>query len=282
MDPTLDLQLLASGSALAAAISAASYATRSLSLGGALGAFAVGTAVFGLGGPLWGILLVVFFVTSSALSAWQRGAKEAAAPELERGSRRDLTQVAANGTVPAILAILQAAYPGVDLLPAFVGAVAAITADTWATEVGLTSVEPPHLITTGQPVPPGTSGGVTILGSAAAAGAGMTIGLGTALLVLLESVALYRMPDLSGAPYLLLAPVAAVAGASADSWLGATVQEVRRCAACGVDTERRVHSCGAATIHVRGRRFATNDVVNFAASAFGAIVALVLYRAVWG
>ncbi len=41
---------------------------RSLSKSGALGAVITGTLIFGVGGWQWAILLLAFFITSSALS----------------------------------------------------------------------------------------------------------------------------------------------------------------------------------------------------------------------
>jgi uncharacterized protein (TIGR00297 family) len=278
----VDPQLLVVGAVLAAAISLGGYATRSLSPGGAGGAFVVGTLVFGFGGPVWGLLLVFFFVSSSLLSEWRGNDKSEAAQRVERGGKRDLVQVVANGGIPAALALAQAALPGIDLLPAYVGAIAAVTADTWATEIGLTSSEPPRLITSGKTVTAGTSGGVTVLGSFASALAGIAVGVSAATLVFLEAVAVFRLPDVSGAPYLLVAPAAAVAGAAFDSWLGAVAQEVRRCDECNVDTELRVHTCGSATSHSRGIRWLNNDVVNLAASLVGAALAWLLYYTVWG
>ena len=67
--------------------------------------------------------------------------------------------------------------------------------------------------------------------------------------------------------------VAGVAGAFADSALGATVQELRWCPSCARACENDPHSCGTATRHLRGLRAITNDTVNLLATVVGATVA---------
>ncbi len=278
---------LALGAALALLVAAGGYAAGSLSAGGAAGAFAVGTAVFGLGGPIWGVLLVVFFASSSLLSEWHADHKAGAAARFAKGSRRDLGQVLANGGLPALLALAQASRPDLDLFPAFVGALAAVTADTWATEVGLLSVVRPRLITTGRLVPPGTNGGVTVLGTSAAAAGGLVIGLAAALLVGVADIG--RLGVLSpvlfnpaGLPFLLIAPVAGLASSACDSWLGATLQAVYRDPATGGETEQPMGPDGTANDLVRGWPWLTNDGVNLCASVVGAALAWGLDRVLWG
>ena len=65
-----------------------------------------------------------------------------------------------------------------------------------------------------------------------------------------------------------------VAGSAFDSLLGATVQAIYWCDTCAKETERQVHRCGARTRQVRGWRWLGNDLVNFFASAVGALVAV--------
>jgi uncharacterized membrane protein len=77
----------------------------SLSRSGAIGALIIGTLTFGFGSRMWGFLLVLFFVTSSALSRFREADKHKAAQAFEKGSRRDLGQVATNGGVAAVLVV---------------------------------------------------------------------------------------------------------------------------------------------------------------------------------
>src|SRR3712207_2372892 len=123
------------GLVLSTIIGALGYWRRSLSPSGVLGAIITGTLIFGLGGVVWGALLVLFFVSSSALSHWRATAKVGAAEKFAKGGQRDLAQALANGGLGALLAIAHALAPHPVWLTAFVGALAAVTADTWATEV---------------------------------------------------------------------------------------------------------------------------------------------------
>jgi uncharacterized membrane protein len=65
-----------------------------------------------------------------------------------------------------------------------------------------------------------------------------------------------------------------VAGALADTALGATLQERRRCIGCGEHTERKIHVCGSRTRRSGGIAGIDNDVVNFLATVVGAVVAI--------
>ena len=72
------LQILL-GFVLASLIGFVAYLRGSLSKSGLVGAVLIGTIVFGLGGWVWGVLLVAFFVSSSALSHYKESLKESLA-----------------------------------------------------------------------------------------------------------------------------------------------------------------------------------------------------------
>jgi uncharacterized protein (TIGR00297 family) len=280
MQPESDMVAfrLALGLILSGVIGLLAYRRGSLTASGVLGAILVGTLTFGFGGPVRGLVLIAFFVSSSALSHYGDRQKSTLAEKFAKGSRRDLAQTLANGGLAALLATLAGLlgnasplYPIFAL--AFYGALATVNADTWATELGVLAKKEPRLITNGQPVPVGTSGGVTAVGFLAAL-AGATF-IGAVGFVLVEIASLATTGAWLAGEWLLI-PVAAVsgmAGATFDSLLGATVQAIYRCDACGVETERKVHRCGTATRQVRGWPWLDNDRVNFIASVFGAAVA---------
>jgi uncharacterized membrane protein len=145
-------------------------------------------------------------------------------------------------------------------LAGLTGALAAVNADTWATELGVLARQAPRMVTSGTRVEPGTSGAVSGLGEAAA--------LGGALLISTPAAVAENAPLL-----VLIATASGVAGSLFDSLLGATVQAIYTCPACAKETERHpVHSCGTLTVPLRGWRWLDNDGVNFGASLVGAVV----------
>lgn len=246
------LQRAAVGLVVATLIALVAWRAHSLSRSGAVAAAFVGSAAAAAGYG-WAALLIIYFVASTALSRMGRGRKEArTAGVVAKVGPRDAVQVFANGGIFAATALLGAPI-------AALGALAASTADTWATEIGTLIGGTPRSILTGKAVSAGTSGGMTIPGSLAMAGG--------ALFVATIAKAL-SLPTAVG-----IVTAAGIAGALADSVLGATLQERRWCPTCATSSERRVHDCGSATTLSGGLEWMGNDVVNLAATAVGALVA---------
>lgn len=264
MNAQLPLGLL-----LGALIGALAWRVRALTTSGAFAAALAGGLVYGLGGLSWATLLLAFFITSSALSRAFGRRKSRLEMEYAKGSRRDWGQVLANGAAGALLAVAHAFFPGQDWpWVAFAGAMAAVNADTWATELGVFNPGLPRRITNGQTVEKGASGGVSPVGYLAALAGAALIG----------AAALLFTP---GRPAPLLAAVilGGLAGTTVDSLLGATLQTIYWCPGCRKETERHPqHTCGGATIRLRGWGWLNNDAVNFICSLAGALVCV----GVWG
>jgi uncharacterized protein (TIGR00297 family) len=253
----------------------AGYRQGALTISGVVGAVVVGTLIVGFGGWAWGLLLVAFFVSSSLLSLYRRADKGAVSDKFAKGHRRDLAQTLANGGLGALLALAYSLSPHPTLLAAFVGAMATVNSDTWATEVGVLSRQIPRLVTTGRAVPPGTAGGVTRDGSLAALTGGLFIGLCAFLFVAGERLALGQPVAIEMVwPLLLIGGVSGLAGAFFDSLLGASVQRIYYCQVCNTETEQAVHRCGSLSHPLRGWGWLDNDMVNFISSGVGALVAV--------
>jgi uncharacterized protein (TIGR00297 family) len=262
-----DLLRWLSGEITAIVIAAGAWRVRSLSSSGAVAAALLGTIIVGAGGWWAGALLVAFFVTSSALS---RIGHDHTVVATARGSRRDAVQVAANGGVAGLCALLALGGNASWWMLALAGSLAAANADTWSTEIGRTSTRAPRLVTSGRRVPPGTSGAVSARGTAGALAGGALLGLLAALGATqgwIEAGALAVFPAVG---------LAGFAGSLFDSLLGATIQHQRWCPACDTQTERAIHRCGTPARHLRGWRWVTNDVVNLACIASGALLAPVV------
>ena len=252
------------GGVLSAATAAIARVTRTLSASGAVVGALVGTICMAAGWS-WGVLLLSLFVSASSFS--RIGEKKKAARTsavVEKGGQRDAGQVLANGGLFAAAALAHLVLPSPIWLAVGAGAIAASTADTWATEIGTLTPGDPISILSARRVPPGTSGAITAIGTMA--------GVGGALFI--AAVATLADWPVSFAAV----AVGGLAGTLADSLLGATLQARRWCDVCAASTERLVHTCGTATRHSAGIEGLDNDVVNTVCSAVGGLVALGLTR----
>jgi uncharacterized protein (TIGR00297 family) len=256
------------GFILASIVAYGAYRVHSLNTSGAIAAIVVGTIIFGIGGWQWAVLLLIFFVTSSGLSRAFKGRKADLSEKFSKGHQRDAGQVLGNGGVATFFAALHAFYPE-SILPwiGFAASLAAVNADTWATELGVLNPTAPRMITDlRKRVEKGTSGGISLFGTFAS--------LLGAVVISLPAVWLSptRMLD---ANYFLLVTAAGLAGSLFDSLLGASVQAMYYCPTDKKETEKHpLHTCGTETIQIRGWQWLDNDWVNFACGAFGSLIAL--------
>lgn len=275
------------GLIFSALIGLLAYRRGSLSRSGILGAVIVGTAIFGFGGWWWGLVLITFFVTSSLLSHYQEARKERiAAEKFDKTGKRDIWQALANAGAGALIAAATLFVPHdatyALLVAAFVGAMATVNADTWATEIGVLAPRSPRLITTFKPVEPGTSGGVTVQGTLASLAGAALIGLAAILFMFGEAMLTHKALPIDA--IFLLFPVAlgGLAGSLFDSLLGATVQAIYYSPYRQKETEKVIDPNGQPNEFKRGWRWLNNDWVNFLSSVVGAVVAAGLWQAFGG
>lgn len=247
------------------------YKLEVLNLSGTVAAFLLGSFVFGIGGIQWMIPMGTFFVLSSILSKLGKQKKHILKTVYEKSSNRDMMQVLANGGVAGLLAICWQ-YTGAEICYyAFLGSLAAATADTWGTELGVFSRQVPRSILNFKRVTMGTSGGITTVGTTGAAA-------GAALLTLVGwSIPIGDIEAFFPGKIFLIITIAGILGAMFDSLLGATIQAQYHCPSCEKITEKTEH-CGNTSLQLhRGYRWINNDVVNFACTATGAVLVLIYF-----
>ncbi|MFQ3610381.1 MAG: DUF92 domain-containing protein [Fimbriimonadales bacterium] len=243
---------------LAGGVALIAYRMRLLTWDGALGAVVVGMSIFGIGQLAGSVPLLVFFFSSSLLPRLL-GRKN-------RGEQRTFVQVMANGGAPTLSAWLAWLLPehAETAWMAYTASLACAMGDTWATEIGTRFGGRPRLITNLSPVPPGTSGGVTLTGTLGAL-------FGTAILCGIGAGAFGF-----SAVQTLLCFIAGIVGVFADSLLGATLQGKYRCSVCGALTETPRH-CQMPATRIRGQRWLDNNGVNLLSTLTAGVVPLLGY-----
>jgi uncharacterized protein (TIGR00297 family) len=244
---------------------------------GATATFLLGTTIFGIGGLVWTVPLLTFYILSSILS--KLGHKRKAKFDLvfEKGSQRDAGQVYANGGVAWIMMVIYSLTGDPYIFFAYLGTLAAVQADTWATEIGtMWPNAKARLITTFKDVPVGTSGGVSIPGTSASFIGSLFI-CSSAVLMNVKWI-----DELGALRSLLVIGISGLVASLVDSFFGATVQAqyfdpIRQ------KVTERTHSVApdgnlVANELLKGYHFVNNDLVNTLCAISGSAVAYMVVR----
>jgi uncharacterized protein (TIGR00297 family) len=178
------------------------YLRKALDLFGSIFMIVMGIIIIFTAGANWLMLIFIFLLLGLISTKYKHQYKTEIG--VYEGTR-SLKNVISNGIVPFVMAAF-GNYGG------FIGSIATATADTLASEVGV--VEQPRLITTLKKVPPGTDGGISIVGTAAGIIGSGVIGVSAYILGI--------FPD----PYttLKIAIIAGTVGCFVDSILGAVLE----------------------------------------------------------
>ncbi|APH04384.1 DUF92 domain-containing protein [Bacillus weihaiensis] len=225
------------------------WKVNTLTFGGAIGASVVGIGIYLGFGSEGFIILGCFFVTSTAFGKLK--SKEMIEDITEKGDRRDIIQVFANGGIPAILGFLTILFPSaMDILTTgFCVSLGVATSDTWASELGVYSKGKPRMVFTLKEVEKGTSGAISILGTCAGL-------LGAFFIAILAFLTF----DLSFSAIMVITCFSFL-GNILDTILGELLQNKYRCRICERVTEKKIH-CQQEAEKVRRMTFLTNDMVN--------------------
>jgi uncharacterized protein (TIGR00297 family) len=156
---------------------------KSVSLDGSIAGWIV-AFVSALAGLEFLLTLLFFFVSSTLFTKMGARHKMKIDAEYKIGGQRNCIQVFANGfagTIASLLFVLSEDTQRRSMFAAaFVGHYACCCGDTWASESGTAFshkfLTTPILITTLKPVPSGTNGGMSLVGTLASAAGGAAVG----------------------------------------------------------------------------------------------------------
>lgn len=270
LDRSVQLQFqFTLGVIMAAALAILSYRMKFLSENGSVGLFILGAIIFGAGGWAWTVPILTFFISSSLLSKIGKYQKKKLEDLYEKSNQRDIVQVMANGGLAGSMVILWLYFPDPMWYFGYIGILAAVNGDTWATELGAFSRVKPRSICNFKTVEPGTSGGITPMGTLGALQGALTIVLVGYWMLQNQNL------SLSSNTILLITLAAGFIGTLIDSLLGCTLQAQYQCPNCSKQTEKRIHCSGHMTNRISGLQWMNNDMVN-AICAFSSFILVIL------
>ena len=230
---------------------------RYLSVSGLVGAITMAIFLLGFGGNNYLYPLVVFFITSSALSFVQKENIN------KKDSNRNINQVFSNGGPALFICIANYFQPSDLLYPCFLASVAAANSDTWGTELGKLSKANPIDIISGKKVQHGTSGGITIIGTIGSLFGSITIGIIGYLFIIDKTI-------------ILLVVISGFLSSLMDSMLGSTNQARFISPEGNIITEKYEMNYFLYT----GSKIINNDTVNLYCTISGPLILLIFYSVI--
>lgn len=277
---------------------------RSLSPSGALAAFITGVTMLSPPLKAFGVSLIIFYLVGSRATKVGKRRKAELEEGHQEAGYRSAIQVYCNSfsallatllwsaafvpdslasqLLPSLFVIPGWPYSSADWCPlsphvtsglsramllASLGHFACCLGDTLASELGILSKSPPILITTFKPVPPGTNGGLSTLGSLASLAGGFVMGLTLAITLAIENTVCRQNWVSELIPLLFWGTAAGGIGSLIDSFLGATIQQTRQSSKTKRIIPDEVKSAGAEQpVTINGMDVLTNNQVNLVSS----------------
>ena len=199
---------------------AASLRANILDKQGIIAATLLGLFVGFLGHWTWLLLLLCFLLSSHIATKWRFEEKTERGLNESTDGHRGWVNVAANGGMPALVALLTFLVDDWESgLWMFAAAVAVATSDTWASEIGCLD-QRVRMITTLKPCEAGVNGGFSPNGQLAAVAGGLLIGASA----LVASLVMFSAPV---SDQIVIAGIVAglgFLGCQIDSILGAVLE----------------------------------------------------------
>ena len=208
---TYDATMLALAVVVCAGFAYFAYRAKTVDASGVFAAVLFGIILITFAGVPWFLVVISFFILGSFFTKYRYAEKVFLGVEQEKSGRRGYMNAFANALVGVAGAILFGLTGNEIFTALFLGCIATATADTLASEIGVTGGTP-YLITTLRPVPAGTNGGVTVLGELACLFGALII---CGIAFLLEVAPWYVC---------LIGIAAGVFGTNMDSLIGALIE----------------------------------------------------------
>lgn len=163
---TYNATMLALAVVVCAGFAYFAYRAGTVDASGVFAAVLFGIILITFAGVPWFLVVISFFILGSFFTKFRYAEKVFLGVEQGKSGRRGYMNAFANALVGVAGAILFGITGNEIFVALFLGCIATATADTLASEIGVTGGTP-YMITTLRPVPAGTNGGVTVLGELA-------------------------------------------------------------------------------------------------------------------
>ena len=232
-----DIALIALAVVIAFSFGYFAFRLKTADVTGLFSAALIGIILIVFADVSWFLIVLLFFILGSVATRYRYDYKIKMGVEQSHGGARGYLNVFANGSVSAAAAVLWGITGQPVFLALFVGSVATAAGDTMASEIGVTGGQP-YMITNFRRVPPGTNGGITLLGEVIALAGAVIVSLVAFLLGVIDL------------PLVVICSIAGIVGTNIDSLVGALLEN---------------------------RGFVGNAGTNFIATAGGGLFAMVLF-----
>jgi len=273
MDPFCD-DALKIGGGLAIVMASRALTRGSLTESGAIAAFFV--AFLSVACGFRGLILFMFYQIGSMATKFKHDKKGILDSTVTTSSARSAEQVLACSIIGISCALAHAYLYGREiaidfdfnpkessLAAAIIAHYAACLGDTLSSELGMLSKRSPILITSPKKrVPPGTNGGVTLLGFFVAGLGGAIIGLGGATTDFISGLEV----DFVGS--IIYGAICGLIGSTIDSLLGATLQATY----FDGETQKVQHTGNSGLKHISGKDVLSNVQVNIVSTLITTII----------
>lgn len=237
------------GFVLSFIISYIAHRRKSLSLSGFFSATMVGTLFYMFGSYVVWSILIFFFLSSSVIS-------KLSTEEAKLGGRNYI-QVLSNAAVSLAFLTLFYILKDITFLLVAVVAIAATTADTWASEIGRISKGKTYSILTFKPMEKGLSGAISLVGILASLMGAFVIGIIFITLYFIEHTFSFKL----AIEWLSIITISGFIGSILDSYLGVLLQAKYKDLKSGKIAEIITNT--EQFILISGKKMITNNAVNF-------------------